>query len=196
MHRSLARYSAAVSSIHAPSWADFITTMVGFRVFGTHSTSHALKASQRANRAHHQAFRARLTFTLAASGRRYCSLQVRGKNPRSGGGQRPAEMAMTGIVENASAFSCSDMRHHVWHHRAQTTPRYGSAGIHPWKELARPLDQWPDPIVANVVVDAVEFSGACHTETIGAEPARNNFRVVIEQTDPGSALAAVFVVKR
>src|ERR1700716_862928 len=37
MRRSLARYSAPVSSVHAPSWADFTTTMVGFRVFGTHS---------------------------------------------------------------------------------------------------------------------------------------------------------------
>src|SRR5229473_3655275 len=37
MHRSLARYSAPVSFVQAPSWADFITTMVGFEVFGTHS---------------------------------------------------------------------------------------------------------------------------------------------------------------
>ena len=36
MHRSLARYSAPVSLVHAPSWADFITAMVGFKVFGTH----------------------------------------------------------------------------------------------------------------------------------------------------------------
>jgi DNA end-binding protein Ku len=36
MHRSLARYSAPVSFVHAPFWADFITTMVGFEVFGTH----------------------------------------------------------------------------------------------------------------------------------------------------------------
>src|SRR6266851_4245130 len=36
MHQSLARYSAPVSLVHAPSWADFITTMVGFKVFGTH----------------------------------------------------------------------------------------------------------------------------------------------------------------
>src|SRR6266446_6204460 len=35
MHQSLARYSAPVSLVHAPSWADFITTMVGFKVFGT-----------------------------------------------------------------------------------------------------------------------------------------------------------------
>src|ERR1700676_4431430 len=32
MHRSLARYSAPVSFVQAPSWADFITTMVGFEV--------------------------------------------------------------------------------------------------------------------------------------------------------------------
>jgi transposase InsO family protein len=31
------RYSAPVSSVHAPSWADFITTMAGFGVFGTHN---------------------------------------------------------------------------------------------------------------------------------------------------------------
>src|SRR5712664_1418520 len=37
MHQSLARYSAPVSLVHAPSWADFITTMVGFKVFGTHT---------------------------------------------------------------------------------------------------------------------------------------------------------------
>src|SRR5260370_34105056 len=37
MHRSRARYSAPVSFVQAPSWADFITTMVGFEVFGTHS---------------------------------------------------------------------------------------------------------------------------------------------------------------
>src|SRR5258707_15158940 len=36
MHQSLARYSAPVSFVHAPSLADFITTMVGFKVFGTH----------------------------------------------------------------------------------------------------------------------------------------------------------------
>jgi hypothetical protein len=36
MHRFLARYSALVSSVHAPSRADFITTMVGVRVFGIH----------------------------------------------------------------------------------------------------------------------------------------------------------------
>jgi len=37
MHQSLARYSAPVSLVHAPSSADFITTMVGFKVFGTHN---------------------------------------------------------------------------------------------------------------------------------------------------------------
>ena len=36
MRRSLARYSAPVSSVHAPSWADSITTMVGFR-FSVHT---------------------------------------------------------------------------------------------------------------------------------------------------------------
>src|SRR5258705_5038638 len=30
---SLAWYSAPLSSVHAPSWADFITAMVGFRGF-------------------------------------------------------------------------------------------------------------------------------------------------------------------
>src|SRR6202162_6093683 len=37
MPRSLAWYSAPVSFVHVPSWADFITITVGFRVFGTHS---------------------------------------------------------------------------------------------------------------------------------------------------------------
>src|SRR6476659_626733 len=36
MRQSLARYSAPVSFVHAPSLADFITTMVEFKVFGTH----------------------------------------------------------------------------------------------------------------------------------------------------------------
>src|ERR1700737_2626925 len=36
MHQSLAKFSESEASNHAPSWADFITTMVGFRVFGTH----------------------------------------------------------------------------------------------------------------------------------------------------------------
>src|SRR5260370_27718811 len=40
MHQSLARYSAPVSLVHAPSWADFITTMVGFKVFGTDNRLH------------------------------------------------------------------------------------------------------------------------------------------------------------
>jgi hypothetical protein len=35
--RSLARFSAPVSSVQAPSWVDFITTIVGFRVFGTYN---------------------------------------------------------------------------------------------------------------------------------------------------------------
>src|SRR6266436_8459116 len=38
MRQSLARYSATVSFVHAPSLADFITTIVGFEVFGTHSS--------------------------------------------------------------------------------------------------------------------------------------------------------------
>jgi IclR family KDG regulon transcriptional repressor len=37
MRRSLAWYSAPVSFAHVPSWADFITITVGFRVFGTHT---------------------------------------------------------------------------------------------------------------------------------------------------------------
>src|SRR5260370_6720934 len=41
MHQSLARYSAPVSLVHAPSGADFITAMVGFKVFGTHRYSTA-----------------------------------------------------------------------------------------------------------------------------------------------------------
>src|ERR1700722_11965477 len=36
MHRSLARYSAPASFVHAPFWADFITTMVGFK-FSVHT---------------------------------------------------------------------------------------------------------------------------------------------------------------
>src|SRR6202043_1530969 len=37
MHQSLARCSAPVSFVRAPPWADFITTTVGFKVFGTHN---------------------------------------------------------------------------------------------------------------------------------------------------------------
>jgi hypothetical protein len=36
MLRSLAKFSESEASNHAPSLADFITTMVGFKVFGTH----------------------------------------------------------------------------------------------------------------------------------------------------------------
>ena len=39
MRRSLARYSAPVSFVHARSSVDFITTIVGLKVFGTHSSS-------------------------------------------------------------------------------------------------------------------------------------------------------------
>jgi type I restriction enzyme M protein len=35
-----------VSSVQAPSWADFITTIVGFRVFGTHRFSLRTKPLQ------------------------------------------------------------------------------------------------------------------------------------------------------
>src|SRR6266851_9861136 len=47
MHQSLARYSAPVSLVHAPSWADSTTAMVGFKVFGTHScmNGHKLRIS-------------------------------------------------------------------------------------------------------------------------------------------------------
>jgi len=36
MRQPLARYRAPVSFVHALSLADFITTIVGFEVFGTH----------------------------------------------------------------------------------------------------------------------------------------------------------------
>src|ERR1017187_8632093 len=37
MRQSLVRCSAPVSFVHSPSLADFITTIVGFKVFGTHT---------------------------------------------------------------------------------------------------------------------------------------------------------------
>jgi quercetin dioxygenase-like cupin family protein len=43
MHQSLGRYSAPVSFVHAPSLAGFITTMVGFKVFGTHSMTRCVR---------------------------------------------------------------------------------------------------------------------------------------------------------
>ena len=39
MRQPLARYSAPVSFVHTLSLADFITTIVGFEVFGTHTYS-------------------------------------------------------------------------------------------------------------------------------------------------------------
>src|SRR5258707_5685112 len=38
MRQSLARFSASVSSFHAPSWADFITTTLAFR-FSVHTAA-------------------------------------------------------------------------------------------------------------------------------------------------------------
>jgi hypothetical protein len=37
MRRSLARFIEPESSFHTRSWADFITTMVEFKVLGTHT---------------------------------------------------------------------------------------------------------------------------------------------------------------
>jgi hypothetical protein len=64
MRPSLAQYSAPVSSVQAPSWADFITTIVGFRVFGTHSR--ATRPDPRALTAR----RAVLTLSFRLCGRR------------------------------------------------------------------------------------------------------------------------------
>src|SRR3979490_3514654 len=58
MRRSLVRCSAPVSSVHAPSWVDFITAMVEFRVFGTHRRPHV----------RHRDLRCRLPTTLPADG--------------------------------------------------------------------------------------------------------------------------------
>jgi hypothetical protein len=41
MRQSLARFSASVSSFHAPSWADFITTTLAFR-FSVHTAPRQL----------------------------------------------------------------------------------------------------------------------------------------------------------
>src|ERR1700733_14303306 len=43
MRQSLARFSGSVSSIHAASSVDCITTIVGFKVFGTHNCVLSLK---------------------------------------------------------------------------------------------------------------------------------------------------------
>src|SRR6266481_5108067 len=54
MRQSLARYSATVSFVHAPSLADFITTIVGFEVFGTHTHANPvdrLSSPQRVSKA-------------------------------------------------------------------------------------------------------------------------------------------------
>src|SRR3981189_282837 len=49
MRQSLARFSASVSSFHAPSWADFITTTLAFRfsVHTTHCAGSERRPSQR-----------------------------------------------------------------------------------------------------------------------------------------------------
>ena len=47
MLRSLAKFSESEASNHAPSLADFITTMVGFKVFGTHNCILRLKPDVR-----------------------------------------------------------------------------------------------------------------------------------------------------
>jgi hypothetical protein len=43
MLRSLAKFSESEASNHAPSLADFITTMAGFKVFGTHRRFESLE---------------------------------------------------------------------------------------------------------------------------------------------------------
>ena len=46
MHQSLVKFSESEASNHTPSLADFTTTMVGFKVFGTHKHPSALRSHQ------------------------------------------------------------------------------------------------------------------------------------------------------
>src|SRR5258708_15491351 len=78
MHRSLARYSAPVSFVQAPSWADFITTIVGFEVFGTHNDERARGRHAERVRRVHNANDTVLTITNAAA-RSISALREKGR---------------------------------------------------------------------------------------------------------------------
>jgi hypothetical protein len=63
------------------------------------------------------------------------------------------------------------------------------------KEAPRPVDERRDAVRANVAIEAVDLGRARHAKAIDTEPARDDFRVVVEEADPGGRVLALFVVE-
>ena len=80
--------------------------------------------------------------------------------------QRPAQVAMSGVVKHVGQLTSAHSRHHVGHHGAQSCPRHNLASVDAGEALIHPCNERPDAVGANVFVVAVEFGGACNAETI------------------------------
>lgn len=102
---------------------------------------------------------------------------------------------MSRVVVDAWRASFANARHHVWHHWAQSGPWNDPVRVYSRKEFTGPINQGPDPIISDVAVVAVEFSRAGNAEPAIAEPAGNDLRSVIKQTDPRRGRLGALILK-
>ena len=112
------------------------------------------------------------------------------------GRERPAQVAVAGVVEHVVALAAAHAGHHVGHHGAQAGPGFAAAGVHTGEELVHPGNQRADAVGADVVVNAVVLGSTRHAEAVCPKAAGDQLSFVVQQADPGCCLLAGFVVQR
>src|SRR3974390_3794883 len=116
-------------------------------------------------------------------------------NSRCGGRESPPQMPVTSIVKHPRAAARTHARKHTRHHRPQPGPRHDARGRHVRKETTGPSKKGPDAVAADIVIQAIELGSTSNTETIKPQPPSHDLGVIIDDTDPGSALATSCIIE-
>eukprot|EP01136_Pigoraptor_vietnamica_P021553 Opistho-1_new@71843 len=111
------------------------------------------------------------------------------------GRERPAQVAVAGVVEHVGQSARTHARHHVRHHGPQAGPGFHPARAHAGETLVHPVHQRPDAVGADVQVDAVELGRAGHAEAVHTEAAGHQLGLVVQQAHLRRGGLALFVVE-
>eukprot|EP01136_Pigoraptor_vietnamica_P021551 Opistho-1_new@71841 len=111
------------------------------------------------------------------------------------GRERPAQVAVAGVVEHVGQSARTHARHHVRHHGPQAGPGLDAARAHAREAPVDPVHERADAVGADVEVHAVELGRARDTEAVDAQSAGHQLGLVVEQADLRRAVLALCVVK-
>lgn len=103
-----------------------------------------------------------------------------GDNLGARGRERPAEVAVAGVVVDTRPCARTNARHHVGHHRAQARPGHNALRLDAGEVAPGPGDERRDAVGADVAVLVIELGRARNPEPSCAEPAGDDLGRIVE----------------